>query len=349
MKTKKICCPVSTKGIICTIFLWFGCLPAFCQYVLSKDDLIDQGTTAYNSHSWIDASIYLFAYIQLNPAELSGDQVYANQVTVACQKSITLVSRFVRPRPSLIFSSEQLSPDVSFQRAKDAEQQNDLETACVYFYAAMERSAVNGQIDQQYTTYFSDLKQKLQQSIQNPHPGDAVFFHHAEPPIAPLPSPHHLNFNNPAAAYHVPTVTSAAATNPFSVAFQEAFAAASSNFAGLRGDAITEDNFRTNVIVGAPITATTNIFYRSNRWAFRFNITGASNDEASYFDLFSATVEQTLSNHHLKYSKTNLPYGKGDVSLQSFQYYSSENLIQVTRSISGNTFYDEVIIFHPGS
>jgi hypothetical protein len=151
----------------------------------------------------------------------------------------------------------------------------------------------------------------------------------------------------PASAYHVPTVASAINTNPFSDAFQVAFNAASSNFTGLKGSAIAANNFNTTLTVADPMTASTNIFYKSNMWAFRFNITGASNAESDYFDLFSATVEQTLTIHRLRYSKTNVALGRAD-ALPSVKYITSEYFIQINRIILGNTFSDEVIIYHRG-
>ncbi len=355
MKTLNFFGRISTRGLICMILLSAGSLPAFSQYVLSQDELIDQGTTAYNSNDFVDASIYLFAYMQLNPVELSGDRVYADLVANACANAFTNLSNYTKPGPLAGFTAGHLDFGVIYQRAIDAVQQRDYGTACVYYYAFLERSANNGQVDPKYTTYYNDIRARLQQAVNrlgsDDVKGDDVRYQSAKIVMkAPLPKPHHRTlYKLPAAAYQASAVAPAATTNPFSDAFEVAFNAASTNFAGLKADAIAANNFRTTLTVGAPITAETNIFYRNNRWAFRFNITGASTDEASYFQLFSVVVEQTLSNHHFKYSRTNLASNSGDVSLPSIQYNSSENFIQLTRMISGNTFYDEVIIYHLGS
>jgi hypothetical protein len=108
MKTINFFSRISIKGIICMILLSVGYLPAFSQYVLSQDELIDQGTTAYNSHDWVDASIYLFAYMQLNPAELSGDTAYADLVANACETAFTNLPNYTKPGPLASFTAGRL-------------------------------------------------------------------------------------------------------------------------------------------------------------------------------------------------------------------------------------------------
>ncbi len=169
-----------------------------------------------------------------------------------------------------------------------------------------------------------------------------AFSHHV------LPHHHPKHYKLPASAYHVATVASAINTNPFYDAFQVAFNAASSNFTALKGSAMTATNFHTTLTVAAPMQAYTNIFYENNMWAFGFNIDGALNDEPGYFELFSATIEQTLSIHRLRYSKTSVAPVRAD-QLPSARYITSEYFIQIDRILlANNTFTDDVIIYHRG-
>lgn len=53
------------------------------SYVESEERLFNLGWSAYDSRAWLNASTYLFAYMQLRPAVLRNDPIFAEQLIKA--------------------------------------------------------------------------------------------------------------------------------------------------------------------------------------------------------------------------------------------------------------------------
>lgn len=143
------------------------------------------------------------------------------------------------------------------------------------------------------------------------------------------------------------------ADSPFGDAYQVAFSAAANNFQSLKGDPLGPNNYNTTLVLSpylrSPyVNSQTNIYFKDNMWAFRFDFGGSINDEPDYFAQFSAVIEQVFTINHFKYSKKNVPYPGLQYALPSVQYTGSADIVRIDRIISGNTFDDEVIIFHRG-
>jgi hypothetical protein len=143
------------------------------------------------------------------------------------------------------------------------------------------------------------------------------------------------------------------ADSPFSDAYQVAFNAAANNFQSLKGDPLGPNNYKTTLVLSPYLSSPylnsgTNIYFRNNMWAFRFDFSGAINDEPDYFTQFSAVIEQVFTINNMKYSKKNVPYPGAQYGLPSVQYTGPADIVRIDRTISGNTFDDEVIIFHRG-
>ena len=152
---------------------------------------------------------------------------------------------------------------------------------------------------------------------------------------------------------YMPAAEKARAASPFSDAYQVAFNAAANNFQSLKGDPLGPNNYNTTLVLSPYLSSPyvnsgTNIYFKNNMWAFRFDFTGAVNDEPGYFAQFSAVIEQVFTINHLIYSKKNVPYPGPQYALASVQYTGPADIIRIDRTFSGDTFEDEVIIFHRG-
>ena len=137
----------------------------------------------------------------------------------------------------------------------------------------------------------------------------------------------------------------------FQSAYNAVFENAASNFVNIKGDPFPNNtdyiqNYKPKITIVDKNVEPSNIFPRNNEWAFRFVIQGSKDDEATRFQDVDQVIQNVYRKNELPYQKTQIAYGKGDVSLASYEYKSAPYRVDMNRMIDGNNYFDEVIIYH---
>jgi hypothetical protein len=74
----------------------------------TDEELFDMGLSAYNEHAWVNAAVYLYAYVQRNPRALS-DPTHAQQVETAYGYCVRQINQAVSERDQLKAQLDALS------------------------------------------------------------------------------------------------------------------------------------------------------------------------------------------------------------------------------------------------
>jgi hypothetical protein len=340
-----------TYSIICLMLLLNS--SSFAQRVLSDDELIDSAFNAYRQYKWVMASVYLFAYIQKNPADISSNSDYANEVAKACAYSFKSLGYEGGTTMALPDVGGVAGNDELRSNANNAIQSGNYASACIYIFAYFQKAGTPGEtVDENIYSNYNRCKNQVYLAISNKQNVDVQQADNGDDNaqitngLGEKPPP----LFKPAQFVQPHVLTDA----PMSFSgFPDAFAAVlhlyENDFSNYQGGPVGNglpNDFLTKITIADAGVKAENIYMKNNNWSFRFVIEGNASDESSEFNMEKQTIETALANLGRSYTTTVKPYQQGSVLLNSVEYRSNDVSVTIWPAIFGDRFSDNVIITH---
>jgi len=327
---------------------------------LTTDDLYDQGSDYYNSGNYANGAIFLFAYLQQNPQLTTNPS--QDQVEQAILTSYTQLHAMTIPAQVMPSVVEHLPLGSVRIRGINAYNRGYWGQACVYLYAYVQTTVLAGGADDptirgMYVTAMNKLLAALKSYTStissgpsNDGNGGSV---NSGLGFRPTPLPKAVKKSHPPFVV-IPRPVGVRTFNGFADAFPFVFNESESNFVNIKGAPFDNNtqyvlNYHPTITIADGSVTPSNIFQRGTAWAFRFVISGPASAENAQFLLADQQIQNAFFHQGLNCLKSPFAFNRGSVPLTSFQYRAADHLIQVTREIDGDTFDDEVIIYHTGN
>jgi|GEM_PF-3226505 len=328
---------------------------------LTTDDLYDMGSDSYNNGDFAKGVIYLFAYLQQHP-QLTTDPS-PEQVDQAILTSYTQLHATTTPAQVVPSVVEHLTLGSMRIKGVDAYNHRYWGEACVYLFAYVQTNVLAGGADDpavrgMYVTAMNNLLAALRSyaaaaSSGPSDNGNGLGSTNQGLAFRPTPLPKTLKKSHPPFVV-IPRPVGVRTFNGFADAFPFVFNESESNFVNIKGTPFDNNtqyvlNYHPTITIADGSVTPSNIFQRGTAWAFRFVISGPASAENAQFLLADQQIQNAFFHQGLNCLKSPFAFNRGSVPLTSFQYRAADHLIQVTREIDGDTFDDEVIIYHTGN
>lgn len=356
MKTTHLNFGIFTYSLICISLLILSSTYTFGQEVITDNRLMNKAYKAYISKQWLQASIYLYAYIQKNPPDISSDFNYSKEVRDACDAAFAKLKDMGGAKVALPATYNLLTSDMLFTNANNAINKKNCANASLYIYAYIQKEgtlgiAINSEIIKKYlqsidkvnndiANYFAAMKASIVRQNDNNEDGIASFtsgLYTSPPPLRKPKTDIQIDTR--------PLVPKS--FNGFADAFQGVVGVYESNFAPYIGTILNQaSSYNTTISIADPLIKGSNIYLRNNNWSFRFTIEGNASDESNQFNMLKQNIEQAFANLGIAYTITSSPYKQGTIALNSITYKSPHLLIAIYPAIFGSIFNDSVIITH---
>ena len=358
MKTTHLNFGIFTYSLICISLLILSGTYTFGQEVITDNSLMNKAYKAYSSEQWLQASIYLYAYIQKNPPDISSDINYSKEVCAACDAAFARLKEMGGAKVPLPATYNLLTTDMLFTNANNAIKKKNWANASLYIYAYIQKEgtlgiAINSDIIKKYlqsiekvnndiANYSAAMKASI--AKQNDNNEDGI----ASVTSGLGASPPHLR--KPKTEIQIdtrPRPLVPKSFNGFADAFQSVVSVYENNFAPYIGTILNQAyNYNTTIVIADSLVKGSNIYLRNNNWSFRFTIEGNASDESNQFNMLKQNIEQAFTNLSIAYTVTSSPYKQGTIALNSITYKSPHLLIAIYPAIFESIFNDDVIITH---